>query len=210
MARAKRSKPRSSSEARKKQILDAAFACFMRRGFHKTTIDDIARKAGLAKGTVYWHFKDKQDVFISFYMAWAQGYFEDFAKILNSSRSARGKIYELGAYMLKRAEDQPETNRAIHDLWLQAFDHPKTYTLFMRLYRQTIDQLESLVREGINKKELRPDINPRLAAFMVATVMDNLDHIHMMGFEEIDPFDYWQQVSRVLFEGIAPQAKNRR
>ena len=44
-------------------IVSAAAALFGSAGFDQTTIDDIAREAGVAKGAVYHHFKSKRDVF---------------------------------------------------------------------------------------------------------------------------------------------------
>jgi AcrR family transcriptional regulator len=49
--------------ARRQAILDAAVAVFAAQGFAATKLDDIAVKAGVAKGTIYLHFKDKQDLF---------------------------------------------------------------------------------------------------------------------------------------------------
>lgn len=45
--------------ARRNQILDAAAAVFAEKGFHPTTIRDVARHAGIADGTIYNYFKDK-------------------------------------------------------------------------------------------------------------------------------------------------------
>lgn len=45
--------------ARRAQILDAAAAVFAEKGFHKTTIRDVARQAGIADGTIYNYFQDK-------------------------------------------------------------------------------------------------------------------------------------------------------
>ena len=39
-------------EARRQQVLDPAFACFARQGFHQTTMDDICREAGLSAGAL--------------------------------------------------------------------------------------------------------------------------------------------------------------
>ncbi|PWE57353.1 TetR/AcrR family transcriptional regulator [Metarhizobium album] len=52
-----------SPEQRKREILDAAFAVFTERGFAATRIEDIAARAGIAKGTVYLHFADKEALF---------------------------------------------------------------------------------------------------------------------------------------------------
>jgi AcrR family transcriptional regulator len=47
---------------KKQKIFHAAFELFTTKGFHDTSISDIMRKAGLAKGTFYLYFKDKYDV----------------------------------------------------------------------------------------------------------------------------------------------------
>jgi len=45
-------------------VLASAEALFVQHGYHRTTVDQIATKAGLTKGAVYVHFKDKQDVLL--------------------------------------------------------------------------------------------------------------------------------------------------
>src|SRR5215472_6725162 len=75
-------KPASSAEARRSQvgeaaisnhaaraaerraaIVEAALEEFVARGFAATRLDDIAKRAGVAKGTIYLHFKDKESMF---------------------------------------------------------------------------------------------------------------------------------------------------
>ena len=50
-------------QQRANRILDAAAALILRWGYNKTTIDDIARQAGVAKGTIYLHWKTREDLF---------------------------------------------------------------------------------------------------------------------------------------------------
>jgi AcrR family transcriptional regulator len=54
---------RRDPEARRQAILDAAVGVFVAQGFAAAKLDDVAEKAGVAKGTIYLHFKDKQDLF---------------------------------------------------------------------------------------------------------------------------------------------------
>jgi AcrR family transcriptional regulator len=54
---------RRDPEARRQAILEAALAVFTAEGFAATKLDDVAEKAGVAKGTIYLHFRDKQDLF---------------------------------------------------------------------------------------------------------------------------------------------------
>jgi AcrR family transcriptional regulator len=54
---------RRDPEARRQAILEAALDVFAAEGFAAAKLDDVADKAGVAKGTIYLHFKDKQDLF---------------------------------------------------------------------------------------------------------------------------------------------------
>src|SRR5246127_3977219 len=49
--------------ARRQAIIEAAMDEFIARGFAATRLDDVARRAGVAKGTIYLHFKDKESLF---------------------------------------------------------------------------------------------------------------------------------------------------
>lgn len=56
-------KRREASEQRRQAILDAAIDVFATDGFAAARLDDVAAKAGVAKGTIYLFFKDKEDLF---------------------------------------------------------------------------------------------------------------------------------------------------
>jgi AcrR family transcriptional regulator len=66
-AKASSSEPSSSraerAAGRRQAIIDAALDEFISRGFTATRLDDIAKRAGVAKGTIYLHFKDKESMF---------------------------------------------------------------------------------------------------------------------------------------------------
>lgn len=58
---------RSKRDARADHILDAAAQLLLRWGYNKTTVDDIARQAGVAKGTIYLHWKSREDLFVALF-----------------------------------------------------------------------------------------------------------------------------------------------
>jgi AcrR family transcriptional regulator len=49
-------------EDRKNEIIDAAEACFLRKGFHQSTMQDICRESGLSPGAIYRYFRSKNDI----------------------------------------------------------------------------------------------------------------------------------------------------
>lgn len=58
-------KTKEEAEKTRQKILDAALDVFYSKGYVRTTLNDIAEKAGYTRGAVYWHFKDKIELFIS-------------------------------------------------------------------------------------------------------------------------------------------------
>src|SRR5882672_3654440 len=54
---------KARSAARREAILAAALEEFSARGFEATRLDDVARRAGIAKGTIYLYFRDKDSLF---------------------------------------------------------------------------------------------------------------------------------------------------
>src|SRR5690349_16757677 len=56
--------PRAGKPELKQELLDAGLRCFARRGYHAATMDEIAAEAGVSKGAIYWHYKDKQELFL--------------------------------------------------------------------------------------------------------------------------------------------------
>lgn len=60
------------TQARQQQILEAAVTVFAEKGYHRATIKDIARTAGIADGTIYNYFKNKQDVMLNVVLQMAE------------------------------------------------------------------------------------------------------------------------------------------
>jgi AcrR family transcriptional regulator len=69
-------------QARAGRILDTATALILRWGYNKTTIDDIARQAGVAKGTIYLHWKTREELFQALLQRERLEYARDFQRCL--------------------------------------------------------------------------------------------------------------------------------
>jgi AcrR family transcriptional regulator len=55
---------RTADPAKSRRIIDAAVQLFAERPFHEVRMEDIAVRAQVAKGTLYLHYKDKEDLFL--------------------------------------------------------------------------------------------------------------------------------------------------
>lgn len=72
----------------KEDIIQAAFELFPHYGYTKTTIDDIADKCGIAKGSIYLHFKNKEQILIELITKMADDNIKTTKKLINKATTA--------------------------------------------------------------------------------------------------------------------------
>jgi len=93
------------------QILEAAVKVFAQQGFHHSTVAQIAKVAGVADGTIYLYFKNKDDILFQFYEYKAKHVFESFRQAVDQADNAVDKLRNLVRTHL--AEFQNDINMAI-------------------------------------------------------------------------------------------------
>jgi len=74
------------------RILDAAIKVFAEQGFFQSTVSQIAKAAGVADGTIYLYFKNKDDILVQFYEYKTRQIFERFRDAVSQSPTAEEKL----------------------------------------------------------------------------------------------------------------------
>jgi AcrR family transcriptional regulator len=100
-----------SSQRKQLRILEAATELFIRQGYRRTSVDQIARESGVAKGTVYLHFKTKAELLVYAVALEKKRYVEAIRPILDGEMPACEK---LRAYLRRAVElimEMPLTSR---------------------------------------------------------------------------------------------------
>jgi TetR/AcrR family transcriptional regulator, fatty acid metabolism regulator protein len=87
-----RSLKQKQRQEREALILQAAEEVLMERGYHETSIDEIAARVGIAKGTVYLHFPSKEDLVIAIFERDLQQLLQYIDSTMSSTLTAREKI----------------------------------------------------------------------------------------------------------------------
>ncbi len=92
-------------------ILEAAVKVFAEQGFLQSTVAQVAKKAGVADGTIYLYFKNKDDILIQFYEYKTKQVFDQFRKAVDAGNNAEEKLRNLVHTHLE--EFQKDINMAI-------------------------------------------------------------------------------------------------
>jgi len=72
--------------SRKNKIFDAAIICFNKNGYFRTSLDEIATKAGVTKAGIYYHFKSKKRLFIELFHVKVNTFFEELMSYVQDKK----------------------------------------------------------------------------------------------------------------------------
>jgi len=101
--------PESEDRAAKVQrILEAAVRVFARQGFHQSTVAQVAREAGVADGTIYNYFRNKDDILIQFFAVRAAQVFARFRSTVGQGENALDKLRLLLRAHLEEFQRDPD------------------------------------------------------------------------------------------------------
>ncbi len=90
------------------KILEAAIKAFSKYGYYRSTISQIAREAGVADGTIYLYFKNKDDILRSFFNYKTKEVFTNFKEEVKKGKNALDKLKRLIYAHLKAFESNKE------------------------------------------------------------------------------------------------------
>jgi TetR/AcrR family transcriptional regulator, regulator of autoinduction and epiphytic fitness len=145
---------RGAPEAKRAAILEAAMRLFSQYGYRRTSIDDIARAAEIAKGTVYLSFKSKEEIF----RALCESLIERMESAVTAARATRGSIDErLVAVLEAKFGFLFETvYKSAHAAELMDSKNRLSADLFAQFYRRYMKVLREVIEEATRAGELAP------------------------------------------------------
>ncbi|MET4925537.1 TetR/AcrR family transcriptional regulator [Streptomyces sp. PSRA5] len=161
-------------QATRQKLYEAAVTLIAEQGFSATTVDEIAERAGVAKGTVYYNFKSKTDLFeellrhgVGLLTASLQAAADETAKRDGSSVESLDAMIRAGLAFIDRYP--AFTQLYVAELWRTNRAWQSTLLV---VRRQAVAVVERVLREGIDGGELSREIDvPLTAAALVGMVL---------------------------------------
>lgn len=161
---------------KKQLIIEAAIRVFGKEGLEKGKIADIAKEAGIGKGTIYEYFRSKNEIF----QAIEQSVFSDLNLVFDELNSARlspsEKLKQLMNSGLDMFVEMGDALLIITELWIHAGRghlHGSNPAQFMEYYDKYRLGIESILQEGIQFGEFR-EMNKEGVARLLMAFMDGL------------------------------------
>ncbi|MBE4908204.1 TetR/AcrR family transcriptional regulator [Bacillus luteolus] len=189
----KRTKPKF------KQIIDAAVVVIAENGYHQAQVSKIAKQAGVADGTIYLYFKNKEDILVSLFQEKMGNFIEKIEEEIAGKQTAAEKLLML-------VEKHFSLLAADHDLAIVTQLELRQSNKELRLrinevlkgYLKVVDQI---IIQGKENGEFRADLDVRLARQMVFGTIDETVTTWVMNEQKYDLLKLTGQVHQLLIYG---------
>jgi TetR/AcrR family transcriptional regulator, acrAB operon repressor len=193
----------------REDLLDAAELVFLQRGVARTSMQDIAAAAGLTRGAVYWHFKDKAAVFEAMMDRVVMPCEAAMEQALTvPAEQALSALRHLALVPLRAMVEHERTQRTFHIAM-----HLTEYTEDMRQVQERhlasidefLDQVETLILRLRLAGQLRADLESRAAALGFFCLVDGMMRQWTMAPASFDLLASGAQVVDTYLAGLLPQ-----
>ena len=160
-------KPKATGGARK-ELMAVAIDCFARYGYQGTSIDRIAGTAGVTKGALYYHFRDKEEMLFEAVKDRIAEFEELVVGSVKRVSDPAGSLAEI-ARVCAHIATKNNLRRFILTLMVEALDtNPRLSEAFRDILRRFRSYLAGIVRVGQDKGVFRRDIDAAMAAELFA------------------------------------------
>lgn len=193
-------------EARKRQILDAAWSCFARNGYHHTTMQDVATEAGISAGAIYRYFDGKEAVLTAI-----NERSQALSRVLVAATGGSDgdpirSLALLGGAMMRFFDDPEfETIARINiEIWPELLRHEELRDRVgdeLRFWRGVVTRL---LAEAKARGDLREGVDAEAAAEILICAWEGMRHFRMVdrGFRPEAMVDIFRSM-------LNPQAATR-
>ncbi|HEY3871651.1 MAG TPA: TetR/AcrR family transcriptional regulator [Actinocrinis sp.] len=169
-------------DARREQILDAARRCFLRNGFHETSMQDLFAEAGLSSGAFYRYFAGKDELILAI----AQENFRDvlaaLSTLVQEGEASLGDAIARAVDLIDAKHADEGIGSLAVQVWAESLRNPELAARFAGLLQELHDQLAEVVRRHQAAGELPADISAKaLTSVIVGTVPGHVVQLVLLG-----------------------------
>lgn len=182
----------------KRKIFETSMKLFAEKGYEATSIEEITATVGVAKGTLYYHFSSKEEIF-NFLI-------EEGIKLLQNSidiKTAKRNNYidKIKAIVLIQIKIVAKYEDIITILLSQFWGNEDRHKKCQNLVYEYIGKIEKIVQEGIEKKEIKQGDSQAIASEIYGLICSTLIYKKRDGVE-MDIMKLYHEYENTVINGL--------
>jgi AcrR family transcriptional regulator len=194
---------------RPQEIIEAAFAEFSRNGYATTTLDQIAERAGVTKGTIYVYFENKEHLFISMVHEFTKSATETVQGMLENQDASTAELLRAQfSFIYEHIVEDRRRREVVRMLIAEAARFPELADrYYAEILSPCLEMLKQAIQRGIDRGEIRNASiidNPQVVIAPIALV-----DLWLMMFDNRQPLDlkaYFNAHLDVVLNGLLAKA----
>lgn len=176
----------------KKRIIDAAYLVFYKKGYHSSTMEDIAKEVGVSKASLYSYFKSKDEIL---QIASNQNLTESFSKLLDNNNS----IESLEII----CNNMIDFRGALHlnfEITALSSHNKNIRTINRDIYEKKLDALIKFVKKQQDNGNIRNDINAVTIAQLLTAIYSDIAMQLIIGMDITKVHESWKNSISTIIE----------
>jgi TetR/AcrR family fatty acid metabolism transcriptional regulator len=187
------------SEFRRTEIVDAARTVFARRGFTNGIVDEIAKEAGIAKGTVYLYFRSKTEIYKAVLAHDLEFLKRNTLSQVDAANTLRDKI---GAFVRGRLENVEAKKEFFRIMDTETASMLLTRKQHREWLREPVSRLASAIAEASKRNEIRT-VPAEKVAWMIDDLTRGAIQRRLQGQENALPAEDAEFISNFIWASLA-------
>lgn len=190
---------------RPKEILAAALDEFYSKGFSAARVEDIASEVGVTKGTVYFYFETKEELFAQAVRSFSPSP-EELLETIDKKSAVWPQLEKLLANLFNLVAKDPISQRVFHLLISEGRHFPKLLDEYFEEFLMPVMKfLSSLLDYGVETGEFRRESLPLLELLFAPTILANTWLTVFGERKELDVERLFADANEMLFRSIRIQ-----
>ena len=199
--------PRTLKERQRQErealILQAAEEVLVEKGYYEMSMDEIAARVGIAKGTVYLHFSSKEDLVVTLFERDVQKFVEMVETTVSSGLTAREKLeailhFMYGGFFSKRIQllYAIQNSLDLRHIFIEK-------NSCMEMWEQLSSRISSLLEEGKAAGEFDRTVPTPVMLSAFFSLLSPKSYQRLLVDAHMPADEVVQQLGRIYFKGIA-------
>ncbi len=187
---------------KRNRILKAAVKVFSQRGFYNARVAEIARNAGVADGTIYLYFKNKDEILISIFEEEMERFIARARREVEAEEDAAAKLRRFAYTHLDFVRKNPKLAQVFQLELRQSNKFIKEYT--GSKLREYLDLIGEIVEQGQREGVIRRDLHPGLVKRALFGALDEVaTHWVLLKNGKYDLQKSAEQIAEIFISGVS-------
>jgi len=190
---------------RRESIIQAAIEVFSGKDFKTASVSEIARKAGVADGTIYQYFRNKEDLFFSIPVEKTNEFRSQLELHLEGIPGALNKIRKFVWYFLYFFKVNPDYGRILmlEMRVSKSFVKTETYDFLKR----SVGPVLEIIKEGQEEGTIRSDVDVFILRHLVLGTLEHMVNRWLLKETKYDLLEHHREVSQLIIDALKNQAQ---